>query len=65
MTTIHVKGMSCKHCSQAVSKALSEIPGISEVNVDLSAGVATFTEDTPVNMDDVRAAIERIGFEVA
>lgn len=65
MTTIHIKGMSCQHCSQAVSRALNEIPGISEVKVDLSAGVATFTESSPVSMDDVRAAIERIGFEVA
>lgn len=65
MTTIHVKGMSCNHCSQAVSKALEALPGISDVRVNLDSGEVSFKESSPVSMDEVRQAIDRIGFEVA
>ncbi|MGB5233404.1 MAG: cation transporter, partial [Desulfoprunum sp.] len=34
MATIKIKGMSCQHCVAAVTKALSELPGISNVKVD-------------------------------
>lgn len=65
MTTIHVKGMSCDHCSQAVTKALSAIPGVSDVKVNLADGEVRFEEASPVDAETVRQAIERIGFEVA
>ncbi|MGB6289074.1 MAG: cation transporter, partial [Desulfobulbales bacterium] len=32
-TTIKVKGMSCQHCVASVTKALSEIAGIADVQV--------------------------------
>ena len=64
MTTIKVKGMSCKHCEASVTKALSEINGITDVRVDLEKGEATFNEATPVAAETIRNAISRIGFEV-
>ena len=36
MPTLTVKGMSCNHCKQAVTKALEAIPGVSDVSVDLN-----------------------------
>lgn len=30
-TTIKITGMTCGHCEQAVSKALSEVPGVTRV----------------------------------
>lgn len=64
MATIKIKGMTCNHCVMAVTKALSEIEGIQEVNVDLSKGEATFEETQPVDMDIVREEIKKAGYEV-
>ena len=64
MPTIKVKGMSCQHCVASVTKALSEIEGISDVVVDLAKGTATFTEKTPVAPETISKAVVAIGFEV-
>ena len=54
MPTLTVKGMSCNHCKQAVTQALEALPGVSDVNVDLEKGEATWygpastpTSETP------------------
>jgi len=64
MTTIKVKGMSCQHCVASVTKALSEIEGITDVQVSLEKGEATFTENSPVPEPIITDAIAKIGFEV-
>ena len=64
MTTIKVKGMSCQHCVASVTKALSGIEGISDVQVSLEKGEATFNEKHPVPEQIIKNAITKIGFEV-
>jgi len=64
MTTVKLKGMSCNHCVVAVTKALMEIDGIKDVDVDLAKGEATFDEATPVDMDMVRAQVKKAGYDV-
>jgi copper ion binding protein len=64
MTTIKVKGMSCQHCVASVTKALSDIAGITDVKVNLEKGEATFNEQSPVSKDTIKDAITKIGFEV-
>jgi copper chaperone len=64
MTTIKVKGMSCQHCVASVTKALSGIEGISDVQVSLEKGEATFNEKNPVPEQTIKDAIAKIGFEV-
>jgi copper chaperone len=65
MKTIKIKGMSCEHCVMAVTKALSGIDGIKNVQVSLKKGEATFDEAGPVDMGIVREKIEDAGYEVA
>ena len=60
--TLEVKGMSCNHCVQSVTQALSGIDGLANVKVDLTFGTATFDETKPVDEALVKATIERIGF---
>jgi len=62
METITVKGMSCQHCVGSVKKALEELDGLSEVNVDLDAGKASYI-NKGVSRKEIREAISRIGFE--
>ena len=64
MATIKIKGMSCQHCVASVTKALSEIDEITDVEVDLEKGEATFNENSPVSDDIITDAITKIGFEV-
>jgi len=62
MTTIQIKGMSCGHCVASVTKALEEIEGVSDVQVDLDNGEARFQGD--VDKETITTMIEGIGFEV-
>lgn len=64
MSTIKVKGMSCQHCVASVTRALSEIAGITDVQVNLEKGEATFNEQNPVSSETIKDAITKIGFEV-
>lgn len=64
MATMKVKGMSCHHCVMAVTEALSNIRGVSNVNVDLVKGEATFDEMKPVDSSVVKKAIENAGYEI-
>ena len=64
MSTVKVKGMSCQHCVASVTKTLSEVEGITNVQVDLDKGEATFTENSPVSEQTIKDAITKIGFEV-
>ncbi len=63
MPTIKVKGMSCQHCVASVTKALSELEGISNVQVNLEKGEATYNEESVVSPETIKAAIVAIGFE--
>ena len=63
MQTIKISGMSCSHCTGSVTKLLSSIPGISEISVTLDPGQASFEAGPDVDLEAVRNAIRKIGFE--
>ena len=65
MTTIKIKGMTCRHCVMAVTKALGDIDGIRDVQVDLEKDEAAFTEERPVDRALIRERIVKAGFDVA
>lgn len=65
MPIIKVSGMRCSHCSASVTKALSAIDGLTDVNVDLETNQVSYTENKQVSLEDIRKAITKIGFEVA
>ena len=54
--------MSCPHCAGSTQKALEAINGISNVQIDLAQGEATF--EGKVDIQTVKEAIAKIGFEV-
>jgi len=61
-TTYEVPGMSCDHCTRAVTEALSSVPGVRGVDVDLDSKVVSVSGD---GLEDraLRAAIEDAGYE--
>jgi len=64
MKSVKIKGMTCRHCVMAVTRALNEVTGIKDLKVDLSRGEATFEESQPVDMERVREQIRKAGYEV-
>ena len=63
--TLNVEGMSCSHCVNAVTKALTALEGVSGVNVDLAGKTATVDyEEEKVSLDSMKQAIEEEGYDV-
>jgi copper ion binding protein len=60
--TYTVSGMTCGHCVSSVTEEVSEVPGVTDVQVELATGQVTVTSDQPVGKDQVRAAIEEAGY---
>ena len=61
--TYAVDGMTCEHCVQAVTAELSNVPGVTDVAVDLPGGTVTVTGQA-VTDDAVRAAVDEAGYTV-
>jgi len=63
-STIKVKGMSCQHCVMSVTKAMSQLEGIKNVQVDLAKGEVRFDNTKEVASDKIEKAIADAGYEV-
>jgi copper chaperone len=63
--TYTVQGMTCGHCVSSVTEEVSELPGVSDVQVDLASGQVTITADEPVGAEKVRVAVEEAGYSLA
>ncbi len=61
---ILVEGMSCGHCVKHVKEALSELNGVTNVDVNLAAKTAVLEASTDVSDEDIKFAIEDAGYEV-
>lgn len=62
--TYVVAGMTCDHCTHAVSGELAGVAGVAGVEVDLTTKLVTVTGE---GLDDrqLRAAIEEAGYEAS
>jgi len=61
--TLTISGMSCGHCLNAVSKAISAVPDIEVRSVQIGRAAVRVPESDPT-ASQVRAAIERAGYRV-
>jgi copper ion binding protein len=64
MTTLKVKGMSCQHCVMSVTKALGQLEGIKNVQVDLAKGEVRFENAKEIASSRIEKAISDAGYEV-
>ncbi|HEX2845586.1 MAG TPA: heavy-metal-associated domain-containing protein [Chitinophagaceae bacterium] len=64
--TLQATGLTCAMCSNAINKALEEVPFVASVRSDIknSAFNIVFKENTPVSIDAIRKAVEDAGFSV-
>ena len=63
-TTYAVSGMTCQHCVLSVTEEVSEVPGVTAVDVDLASGRVTVAGEH-VDDDAVIAAVAEAGYEAS
>jgi len=63
-SVLKVKGMSCQHCVMSVTKALGQLDGVKNVQVDLAKGEVRFDNTKEVAVGRIEKAIQDAGYEV-
>ncbi|WP_215449676.1 heavy-metal-associated domain-containing protein [Streptomyces sp. ATCC 21386] len=58
-----VTGMSCEHCAASITEEVSQVPGVTNVDVDVTAGSVS-VGGTDLDDARLRAAIVEAGYEV-
>lgn len=61
--TLLVEGMSCGHCEKAVKRALGELDGVKNVQVDLATKKVEVEGENLVD-SVLKEAIEEAGYDV-
>jgi copper chaperone len=61
---LHVNGMSCQHCVNSIEKGLKEIGASGQVDLKANS-VAVEYDETKLNLDTIKEAIEDQGYEIA
>jgi copper chaperone len=62
--TYTVTGMTCQHCVASVTEEVSEISGVTGVEVDLASGALRVTSAEPVSDDAIAAAVTEAGYQL-
>lgn len=63
--TYTVTGMTCQHCVLSVREEIEEIAAVSAVDVDLETGTVAVTAPETVTTEQIRAAVEEAGYQLA
>jgi cation-transporting ATPase V len=59
-----VEGMTCGSCAARVHRALLKQDGVADAEVNVATGQARVTTDGPVDLDELRAAVAKVGYEL-
>lgn len=62
--TYEVPGIHCAHCEAAIKQEVGAVSGVDEVEVDLVTKRVTVRGE-PLDDEQLRAAIDEAGYEVA
>ncbi len=63
---IKIKGMGCQNCVNAVTESLTELEGISKINVSLEKESAEVEfDESKINADKMIAAIKELEYEAS
>jgi len=66
-TTLQLEGLTCQGCVGSVTKALQDLPGVTEVNIDLIAdgvSTATVTSNPTPSTQQLADAVTDAGYTV-
>lgn len=63
--TLTVPEIHCGHCKTSIEEAVSALGGVESVEVEVEPRAVNLRYDeSTVNMEDIKAAIEAVGYEV-
>jgi copper chaperone len=65
ITEYAVTGMTCEHCERRIGAEVGAIPGVQQVEAHAATGLVRVTSDAPLAADDVAAAVDEAGYELA
>jgi copper chaperone CopZ len=65
ITEYAVAGMTCEHCERRVGAEIGAIPGVTTVEADAATGLVRVGSAAPLPVDDVAAAVDEAGYELA
>ncbi|MGB6070782.1 MAG: heavy-metal-associated domain-containing protein [Rhodococcus sp. (in: high G+C Gram-positive bacteria)] len=63
-TTYSVEGMTCGHCAASVREEVSEISGVTGVDVDVNSGAVVVSSDSALDTATVDAAVAEAGYRL-
>ncbi|MEA4992957.1 Copper chaperone CopZ [bioreactor metagenome] len=63
-SVVNVDGMSCEHCVKAITNAVSALPGVSDVAVDLKAKTVTVEHAPELSLEKIKNEIEEQGYDI-
>lgn len=61
ITNYKITGMTCGHCVNAVTEEVSEIDGVTSVDVQLEGGKMAVTSDAEIDFEAIKAAVDEAG----
>ncbi len=64
-TTITAPEIVCGGCASSIKKALGNVGGVSEVDVDVATKKVTIRHDENVSRETIADALDRAGYSVA
>ncbi|MCR8723438.1 heavy metal translocating P-type ATPase [Frigidibacter sp. ROC022] len=59
-----IEGMTCASCVRRVERAIAKVPGVLDASVNLATQSAEVSFAAPAQPADLRAAVEKAGYEV-
>ncbi|UCF09590.1 MAG: copper-translocating P-type ATPase [Candidatus Bipolaricaulota bacterium] len=60
-----IEGMTCAACARALETALRSVPGVEDVSIDLTEGIAAVKGSRDLQRDGLRQAVERAGYRLS
>jgi copper chaperone len=60
--TLHIEGMTCGHCLNAVNRALSAVPGVRIDAVRIGRADVSY-DDTTTTTSDLETAVAEAGYQ--
>jgi len=64
LESVVVTGLHCEYCVRSVTDELSELDGVTVLDVDLNSGLITIVSDHPVDRRELREAVELAGYRL-
>lgn len=64
LTQYKVDGMTCDHCVNAVTEEVSALPGVEEVQINLTDGLVNVRSGQALDFSAVDAAVDEAGYKL-